>query len=90
LVADYFKWDINEESFSIRGSIRGRVFCPITAVAYSLYGNKYRVNRWEEAAKFIGLPKWIATNIAQAADSGVLFDGELEPYYQELARRVEQ
>lgn len=90
LVADYFKWDINNESYSIRGSMRGRVFCPITAVAYSLYGNKYRVGRWKEAAEFIGLPYWIANNIAQSADSGLLFNGELQEYYHELVRRLEK
>jgi hypothetical protein len=90
VVADYYRWECNSETLSIRGKMRDRMFCPITAVAFSLYGKYYRVNRWADAAAHIGLPYWIANNIAQAADSGVLFNGELEDFYRDLLWSVKK
>jgi hypothetical protein len=88
LISNYFTWNINQSKFSIRCAKKKEKFCPITAVSYALYGKKYKVNQWDKAAEAIGLPFWIANNIAQAADSGLLFNAKLEDYYQKMVETL--
>jgi hypothetical protein len=55
----------------------GQWCCPITAVAHKLRGVTLPVDQYDKAAKRIGLPGKLASQIVIASDKGVGHDEEL-------------
>lgn len=86
LVAEYFKWTQpkTRECHVIRGYAQGRVFCPLAAVSYALYGVKIGCDEIAKACATIGLPLEAGFIIAQAADGGVAFDTEMGNLHERL------
>lgn len=88
LISEYFHWNVDNSTFSIRAYKRNRSFCPITAVAYALLGKFYKVSEWQIAAKKLNLNLSDASLIMQASDSSTLYNGEMQEYYDQIAMEV--
>jgi hypothetical protein len=53
---------------NIRGTAKGYDFCPVTAVCYCLTGTVHLPRFWDKAADEIGLGRFLASEIVNAAD----------------------
>ena len=72
-VKDSFKWNTDKNDLgSIRGLFKNGVagcFCPITAVAYRVLGEKYTDIDVDIASKKLGLNENFAISIVDASDN---------------------
>lgn len=88
LISEYFDWKIDPSTFSVRCYKNNRLFCPITAVAYVLLNKFYTVDKWKIAANKLNLNRYHANLIMQAADCGVLYNGETQECYDKIITEI--
>lgn len=90
LVAEYFNWTKPRvrKFHVIRGYAKDRVFCPLAAVAYALYGVKLGCDEIAKICKAINIPLELGLMIAKAADGGAAFDGETDSLHEKLLKAV--
>lgn len=65
-----YEVQITDAGVRLFAIIRGRrhEFCPVTAVCYVVTGRYKTLIQYKEAAQEIGLPVWLAIDIARAND----------------------